>query len=353
MGWGDAVTIVPWVIYQRYGNSKYIKDNYNAMKKWISFVTKWATKGDPYASESAPDRKGHKKYLVDLGFSFGDWLVPSKTKGMSNPIATAEETKGPIGTAYYANSVYLTAKAARLLGYDNEAIEFEKLLNNIQSAYNKEYYLGNGKIKCNDLQGIYVTALAFDMLPIEERQKTINTLIQLIDDNDGCLDTGFLSVAHLLPVLSRYGYHDKAVQLLQQEKSPSWLYQVNKGATTIWESWNAINEDGTVYQSSYNHYAFGCVGDWMMKTLVGIKPTLPGFKSVDINPYFTKDLNYVTGSYETNFGKLTVSWIRFTNEIELAIEYPKDIILNVVPKGFKIEQNQTGKACCIKIIILE
>ena len=323
-GWGDAIAIVPWGLYQFYGDEAFLRDNYQAMKRWVAFVTRWAETGESYPAPDAPIRLGHQRYLWNTGFSFGDWLVPSRSTGMSNPFATAEETKGPIGTCYYAGSVELLAKTARILGDEEEADRCLALLERIRAAYRAEYSLGGGLLR-SELQGIYVTALAFDMLPEAERPLAAEKLAALIRANGHRLDTGFLSVSHLMDVLCDNGQRETAYRLLYQTECPSWLYEVEKGATTMWESWSAVLPDGTPTTASYNHYAFGCVADWMMRTLAGIRSEAPGFARVRIDPDFDCGLSRVSAAYDSVRGPIRVAWERAGNRATVRASVPAGV----------------------------
>jgi alpha-L-rhamnosidase len=323
-GWGDAIVIVPWVMYNAYGDKSYLEENYEAMKKWLGFVSHWARSGVPNGTGSEPAREGHKKFLWDTGFHFGDWLVPSKVSGNSSPMTTAELTKGPLGTAYFANSAELISKIARVLGHDDDCDYYAELAQNIREAYTEEYYLGGGELK-GDLQGIYVTALAFDLLPESERPAVAKTLVKMIENNGNRLDTGFLSISYLMDVLCDNGYEDVALKLLFQTKCPSWLYEVENGATTVWERWDAITPDGEVTSSSFNHYSFGCVIDWMMRKLAGICPAAPGYESVVIAPMINCGLDFVSASYESVKGRIAVSWCIEEEAVHVKTDIPKGV----------------------------
>lgn len=346
-GWGDAIAIVPWKLYQFYGDKSFLSDNYEAMKKWLHFINRWAWTGEyPVVTDDLrqalldPDfdlleddtawlalpREDHSRYLWNTGFSFGDWLVPSRSRGMSNPFATAEETKGPIGTAYYAHTADLVAQVAEELGFDGEAGAYRFLASQIREAYRLEYYKGNGNINESKLQGIYVTALAYHMLPEEDEALCMETLAGLIKEQGNCLDTGFLSVEPLMDVLCDHGRSDLAFTLLFQTQCPSWLYEVEQGATTMWESWSAILPDGTVTNSSYNHYAFGCVADWMMRKLAGIQNMAPGFTQIEIAPMFDCGLDQVEASYESLHGRIAVKWEKGENgTFTITAEIPEGV----------------------------
>lgn len=156
-------------------------------------------------------------------------------------------------------------------------------------------------------------------------------LCNLIEENDNCLDTGFLSVFFLMDVLFENGYKDLAYKLLFQTKCPSWLYEVEHGATTMWESWGAVLEDGTVSTYSYNHYAFGCIGEWMYKELAGIHILEPGYRRVRIQPAFDCGLNSVHAEKKTPYGNLKVDWEKDGAYIRLSVTVPVNVRAEIHP----------------------
>lgn len=324
-GWGDAILLVPWAMYGFYGDVAILRENYDAMRRWLHFVAQWARTGQPYPPPGTPSRRGAAQYLWDTGFSFGDWLVPSRSQGLESPFATAEATKGPIGTCYFAQSAHLLSRIAAILGEEADAARYAELAARIREAYTQTYYEAKGRLRGLQLQGLYVTALAFDMLPEAERPATVQTLAGLIAQNGDRLDTGFLSVSHLLDALYNHGQQALAFRLLFQTQCPGWLYEVSQGATTLWETWNAVLPDGTVQASSMNHFAFGCVGDWMMRRLAGLQPTAPGFASVRIQPDFSCGLSRVKAHYDSIHGRIAVSWSRQDDEASLAVDLPQGV----------------------------
>lgn len=322
-GWGDAVVLVPWAMYQFYGDRAILRENYAAMKGWLGFVERWAATGEPNDNQSLPLREGHARYLWNTGFHFGDWLVPSRGKGMGSPFASAEETKGPIGTAYFAQSSALLSQIAKELGEREDAAYYGALSENIRQAYRKEY-LPDGHLR-SDYQGVYVTAIAFDMLTKAQQADAAQRLVDMIRENDGCLDTGFLSVSHIMDALCKAGHRQEAYKLLFQTKCPSWLYEVEMGATTIWESWNAILPDGTVNAGSLNHYAFGCVVDWMMRAVVGLQSDAPGFASIRIRPGVESGLAYAKGHYQSIHGRIAIGWSIVPEGVRLEADIPEGV----------------------------
>jgi alpha-L-rhamnosidase len=336
-GWGDAITIVPWEMYQMYGDITFLEENYEAMKNWLHFVTGWSQTGIPYPDGTEPVRKGHKQFLWDTGFHFGDWLVPSEASKGGSPLTWAESTKGPMGTAYYANSASLLAQTAEILGETEDSKYYYELAHNIRQAFAKEYYTGNGELTSN-FQGVYVIALAFNMLPASERQLVADNLVKMIKKNGNCLDTGFLSVSHLMDALSNFGYENVALDLLFQTKCPSWLYEVESGATTIWERWTAITPEGEVTNSSFNHYAFGVVIDWIMRKIAGINPLSSGYRTLEFAPMLNCGLKFASGSYNSIYGKIAISWqIIEDKKIQITTEVPMGVTATLNVNGVKTE----------------
>ncbi|WP_434352271.1 family 78 glycoside hydrolase catalytic domain [Trichococcus flocculiformis] len=295
-GWGDAVILVPWTLYQRYGNAEILAENYAAMVKWHAFSKRSA----------AGDKEGSARYLWDTKFHFGDWMFPSYMIGpdFKGPIATSEATKEIFGTAFLAHSSTLLAEIAEILGNEAEALEYRSYADSVKRAFEQAYWQ-NGRLT-SDLQGCYVIAVAFGLLSGTAEQQAVKRLAELIVANGKRLDTGFLAVPYLLDVLVDNGYVDLAKQVFLQEECPSWLYEVNHGATTIWESWAGIQPDGKVGDLSFNHYAFGCVGDWMVRKIAGLQVKEPGFKAFCIAPNTDLGITAFELSYRSVHGLIEI-----------------------------------------------
>ncbi len=323
-GWGDAIIMVPWTLYQRYGHKDVLAENYEAMLAWHSFCV----------DSAAGDKDGDARYVWDTKFHYGDWMFPSFMIGpdAKGPIETAMATKDLVATAFLAYSSALLARIARELGRYDDAAAFESYAGNVRRAFQNRFYLGEGRL-ASDFQGPYVLALAFDLLPESERQATAEYLSQMITANGDRLDTGFLSVPYLLDVLGRFGHADQAARVFFQEGCPSWLYEVEHGATTIWESWAAVQTDGTVGAYSFNHYAFGCVGDWVVRKVGGLSVREPGFAEFDVAPAQVEELEFANLSYETAFGTIDVAWRREGDVVRLELTVPAGTIAHVTMPG--------------------
>lgn len=296
-GWGDAIIMVPWTLYQRYGNAEILEENFAAMVKWHNFSK----------ASAAGDKIGNARYLWNTKFHFGDWMFPSYMIGpdFKGPIATSEATKEIFGTAFLAHSSALLGDIAEVLGNAEAAAEYRAYAEKVKAAF-EEAYWQQGRLS-SDLQGCYVIAVAFGMLSEPAKQQAVERLAELIKANGNRLDTGFLAVPYLLDVLVDNGYAALAKQVFLQEQCPSWLYEVNNGATTIWESWAGIQPDGKVGDLSFNHYAFGCVGDWMVRTIAGLQVKEPGFKEFRIVPNLDLGIENFELAYESAYGLIEIA----------------------------------------------
>lgn len=324
-GWGDAILSVPFTVYQAYGDKQILKDNYDSMIQWLNYIENRMQNHHPdeYASWEH-ERQKRSQFLWNTDFHFGDWLIPSQVLG--NPdggamLQTAYATKEVIGPAYAAYSAKKMLEIASILEQKEDVIYYKNLYQQIREAFISEYVQEDGKIT-GDFQGIYVIALAFDLVPNSIKSKVVKRLRELIEKNDFRLDTGFLSVYLLMDVLVENEERELAYKLLFQTKSPSWLYMIEKGATTIWESWGAILEDGTVSTYSYNHYAFGSIGDWMYREIGGLQMSEPGYKRIRVAPAFNCGLDFARVSEETPYGKAAVEWNLHGKKISVHICIP-------------------------------
>ncbi len=324
-GWGDAIIQVPLSMYRSYGDKAALQDNYDAMKRWVLYIQDRAANNHPDDYDKWDlEHQNRSQYLWNTDFHYGDWLVPSMVLG--NPdggamVETAFKTKGIVAPAYYAFSVKSISEVASILGNEEDVKYYDDLYEKIKYAFIDEYIDEDG-IMSTDLQGIYVIALKNGLYTESLKTKLIQRLVQLIHENDDRLDTGFLSIPYLMDMLCQHGERALAYTLLYQTKCPSWLYEVEQGATTMWESWGAIGEDGTVSTYSYNHYAFGCIGDWLYREIGGLKIVEAGYEVFEISPDFSCGLNHVKLSLYTPYGFAKVEWVRKENEVTIIVEIP-------------------------------
>lgn len=318
-GWADAATIIPWAMYTAYGDQRILEDQYESMKQWVGFM-----------------ERNSMNYLWNKGFHFGDWLFYRPFD--DNDGSSAVTNKYLIAQCFYAHSVDIVINTARVLGKNDDVTKYSTLLKNVKDAFLKEYVTPNGRL-VSGTQTAMVLALNFDMLPEAMRAKTASALVDNIREYDNHLTTGFLGTPYLCHVLSRFGYDDVAYTLLLQESYPSWLYPVKMGATTIWERWDGIRPDGsfqTPGMNSFNHYAYGAIGDWMYRVVAGIdtKQGAPGYKEIIIKPTIDSRLQSAAAEYETYYGKIRSSWKVSGGQLTLEVEIPANTKATiVVPKG--------------------
>ncbi len=303
-GWGDAIVFVPWAIYQETGNQVVLEENYDAMRRWMSYVER-------------EDKNGS----WNQGFHFGDWMLPSIIMAGGTPRDTAYATKELFSTAYYAYSAKIMAQIAAALGRLADEKKYERLYQDIRQAFAEKYVRADGSLPL-PYQGAYVVSLKFGLIPESKRAGAVNHLCRLIEENGTRLDTGFLSVPFLLDVLCENRHRDLAMRLLFQTECPSWLYMVEHGATTIWESWDCISPEGKVGSYSYNHYAFGCVGDWLYREIAGVQNLEPGYRRVRLCPGIDSGLSWARTSHRTPQGWLAFEWHKEGGKIQVKAEIP-------------------------------
>jgi alpha-L-rhamnosidase len=283
-GWMDAGVICPWTIWQVYGDTRVITEHWRKMNDFMA----WRSTRDP-------ELKGA---VDDCGF--GDWLSVGK---ITTPIPF-------IDLAYYAYDAKLMAEMATAIGNAADAKKYQALAEKVTTAFQKAYLQPDAKLAIHN-QSAYAIALFFDLLPADQRAAAVGHLAALIKENGNKMTTGFLGTRPLLPALSANGHHDIAGILMQQHEYPSWGYEVDNGATTIWERWNSYVKGSGVHEpsmNSFSHYAFGAVCEWMMADLAGIDRASPGFDRVRVAPRPTGTITSASGSMETRHGKLACAW---------------------------------------------
>lgn len=335
LGWGDVIFTLPMQLYRLYGDKAALTENFEAMTQWMSalealayeepndfntMVTNVKTKVNTDARS-----QDNQHYLINTGFHFGDWIIPSVVNeaGFTDGPASAFLTMNYVGTSLLAGNADLMAEIGQILGKTKEAEHYQVYAHRVREAFQEEYIDEQGLLG-QEMQGNYILALKNGMVTEELKEKFAARLNELIIQNGYRLDTGFMSTPHLLDTLCDYGYSDTAWRVLWQEQSPSWFYQINKGATTMWENWDAIREDGSLHDCSFNHYAFGCIGDFMYRRLLGIQNAGTAYDKVLLAPDFSSPLTSVSGSYESVRGKIKVAWKKAGKEITLTYQLPSN-----------------------------
>lgn len=299
-GWSDAIVKVPWILYQFYGRKEILEAAYPAIVKHIRFMNRRRKKRKIWNIGKGK----HWNYIIDTGFHWGEWLEPG-TSLPSNALKAFLNPDCEVATAYFAWSTGKAAEIAEILGKREDAEHFRQLYGKVKEAYRIEF-LPDGQVHA-DRQCRYVRPVALDLIDKTMKQQVVAELNRLVIRNHYRIGTGFLSTPHICRVLTEYGYTDTAYRLLENEQSPGWLYEVEKGATTIWENWNGKDDRG-VPTNSLNHYSPGAVIGWMYGSIAGIRPAEPGFRKVRIAPVPGGSLTWVKCTYESTSGKITSNW---------------------------------------------
>lgn len=325
--WGDACVFVPWAMYLAYGDVEILKTNYAAMKKYVKACKWWANIG-----------VGKHRYIwSDIpAMQFGDWVAPDVPK-MSQWQARCKWT----GTASLAATSGILMKIASILGEKEDAEYYKKFNAKVNDAYVRVFTDGNGKL-LNEFQTAYVLPLYFDMFPEEQKKKAAKNLAALIEKNGYCIGTGFPGTPYILFALADNGCADVAFKMLTNTKCPSWLYEVQAGATTVWERWDGLDEDGvcrigndgTGGMVSFNHYGFGSVGDFLYRRIAGIEALEGGYRSFKIQPLTGGGLTRAKGELNTPYGKIGSEWEIDGGKFTLKITVPPSTECRVVlPDG--------------------
>ena len=314
-GWDDAATVIPWTVYNYYGDKAVLENQYDSMKKWVDYMT-------------AQDTENLNLYQ---GFHIGDW-VAQDTRDPDSLFGYTPTTL--IATAYYSMSAGLVAKAAKVLGYEEDEKYYSELSEKVKVAFRKEFVSESGRVSPENQTG-YLLALNMDMLKPEQRKKAAECLADRLQTDGLKLSTGFLGTPCLCPVLTEVGLNEYAYALLLQTECPSWLYEVEQGATTVWERWNSRKPDGSfgpVSMNSFNHYAFGAVCEWLYKYVAGIRPdeTAPGYKKIIIEPKVNSLLTEAGASIETVHGKVLSYWRLEGDTLTLDVEIPFNTTATII-----------------------
>lgn len=306
-GWSDAATIIPWNMYLAYGDKRILENQYSSMKAWVDFI-----------------RSQSKDNLWNTGFHFGDWLFYRPAD--DNDGRSAVTDKYLIAQCFYGHSSQLLINAAKVLGKTDDVAAYTDLLNKIKAAFLREYVTPSGRL-VSGTQTAYVLALNFDMLPENLRAQAAKRLVDNIKSYNNHLTTGFLGTPYLCHVLTRFGYDSVAYTLLLQTTYPSWLYPVTMGATTIWERWDGEKPDSTFQtpgMNSFNHYAYGAIGDWMYRKMAGLDTYEDGvgYKHIKIKPHPGGGFTKASASLQTYYGKVSSSWSMEGENLNMDIEVP-------------------------------
>ncbi len=299
-GWGDGPVIMCWQHWLRYGDRDLLEQAWPALSRWATYI-----------AEANPDflrvNRVHNNY--------GDWL---------NVGPPSDRTL--VATAYWAHVADLMARIADVLGHGAEAVQHRDTARQVRAAFNAAYVAQDGRMT-GDTQTAYLLALDFDLLPDSQRSVARDHLLRTLDAADGHLQTGFLGVKHLCRVLADNGAADYAYRLLLNESYPSWGFSIRHGATTIWERWDGWTPERgfqSANMNSFNHYAYGSVGEWLFARMAGIDwdETAPGFRKARLRPLFDRRIGHVTARYTAPTGTYRSAWAIEGDSVRWTVEIP-------------------------------
>lgn len=334
-GWSDALIHIPMVLYQFYGEDTEIRQVYEAAKKFMDFNLKRAQKRNWqhfYRFEK------HYQYILDTGYHWGEWLEPGSVM-FKNGMKALFTPDAEVATAWLYHSLAEVAKMAEILGKSDDCKYYGKKAECVKAAYRKEFLKG-GKVH-SKRQCQYVRPIAMGLVEKEEGKVIAKQLNDMVIANDYKIGTGFLTTYKILFVLCDYGYVETAYKLLENEKCPGWLYEVKKGATTTWENWLGIDENGKP-TDSLNHYAPGAAIAWLYEYCAGIRLESAGFDKIKIEPLPGGGLTWARAEYDSCKGKIISDWKMEGDSFKLHVETPEGISTTVILPDGKKEQYQGG-----------
>lgn len=315
--WGDAAVIVPWVLYQRFGDTEILAQQWESIQSWVDLV-----------AENAGERR-----LWDKGFQFGDWLDPAAPP--DDP-ADARTSRYIVATACFARSSELLGKIADVLGRPADAQKYLTLAGEVRDAFAKQYVSPNGRLT-SEATTAYALAIEYGLLPTPEQRRYAGQRLAALVRNAGYLiSTGFVGTPLVCDALCSVGEYDAAYRLLLQRENPSWLYSVRMGATTVWERWDSMLPDGSINpgeMTSFNHYALGAIADWLHRTVAGLAPGAPGYRQLEIRPKPGGGLTYARARHTTPYGMAECGWTIDAGQFKLRIVVPPNSTARVTLPG--------------------
>lgn len=317
-GWSDAVVWVPYAMYKASGNTEIVKRSYSAMKKWCDWIIR-----------TANERKGTDLpdeidcYLWNTGFHFGEWLVPGRT---SEGFEICKESALYIASYFGYKTLAMMSELASEVD-KKDAEYYGGIAAKMKEAIVKGLFAHD--LLPHYLQGAYVLAFAFDLVPEEYYEEYKKRLVDLVEEHGRCLQTGFLATPYILDALEKIGRKDLAKAVLWQTKKPSWLYEVEHGATSIWESWTAMDEEGNPERISFDHYAFGVIDEWICRKICGLTPDENGYARFTVNPDTDYGFDWVERTFVCEAGEIYIKW----DSDALTVHVPPNTQANVIWKG--------------------
>jgi len=325
---------MPWNLYMYFGDKAALEIQFDSMRRWVDYMT-------------SQDTEHVDRYYT---FHIGDWLAQDTPDPFNHAGATPTDL---LATAYYAYSTRIVAKAAKILGKEEEAEKYDALYQRIRNAFRKEFMTPGGRV-VSETQTALAVVLYMDLCDDEERPYIARKFAARIRTDKRHLTTGFIGTPYLCPSLSANGLNEYAYELLLSNGRPSWLYAVERGATTIWERWNSIDENGNfgpVSMNSFNHYAYGSIAEWMYRYCAGINPVeeAPGFKKIRIQPMPNDRLSHAAAAIDTQYGRVSSAWKLEGDSIRITVEIPFNTQARIIlpdANGVQVTENGSHVEGC-------
>ncbi|UUU26398.1 glycoside hydrolase family 78 protein [Streptomyces sp. DSM 40750] len=342
-GWGDAIVAVPWELYRSYGDQEVLAENWEAMVRWVEWALRTArTARHPSRIERSAEPLPHERYLWDGSFHWGEWTEPKEKAAdgtridpiQTDPVAWFMADKGEVGTAFLYRSTSTLADVARGLGRTGDAARYTETAERVRDAWRTEFLTPDGRTT-GDTQAACVRALSLGLVPDELRAAAAARLVELIRAAGTHLGTGFLATGDLLPALADTGHAEVAYELLLRRTAPSWLYMLDRGATTIWEDWEGVDENGDAHDS-LNHYSKGAVIRFLHTHTLGLRqaPKSVAWESFEVAPVPHPSLTWARGTHESPQGTITVEWRTTGDDLTITVDVPPATTARVVfPDG--------------------
>ena len=332
-GWGDVITVMPWQLYLHYGDKDVLEECFPAMLRWLDYL--WDISNGPVIRPSG--------IWGGRGFTFGDWIQPVGDNRKPRP-TIADDCAA---TLYHFISTDLAAKIAGILGKTGDASRLKARAGEIHAAFSHEFFSPSGRIAHNDMTS-WSLAFLYGLVPPEYYEAGKAYFRKVVEDADGLIGTGFIGTPALLPALTIHGMADLAEKIFLNRKVPGWLYQVDNGATTIWERWDALGEDGTIYDpdmNSYNHYAYGAVCQWLFEGVAGVAPRedAPGFDVVTLDPLILPALSPVAMWHDCRHGHLEAGWSVTEGLVTYRVTLPAGTSGKLAPKAARSGLTVNGR----------
>ncbi|MGW0704472.1 family 78 glycoside hydrolase catalytic domain [Streptomyces sp. NPDC002643] len=323
VGWGDAAVILPWTLHRYYGDVEVLRTQYDSGRAWVDHLARRAATKRGWRRRFRNGTGPLERYIVDTGYHWGEWLRPGDSLGSEIPGNLTGKRAG-VATAYLAHSAGLLSQIATVLDRTEDAAGYRQLANSAAEAWRAAFVRDGGGRIADDKQDDYVRGLAFGLLEPPQRPAAAARLVELIEENGFHLGTGFLSTPMLLGSLVEAGHPDIAYRVLLQTTTPSWLSQVELGATTTWETWEGYKDGNPT--ASHNHYAFGSVAAFLQEYVAGLSPAAPGYARIRVAPVIGGGLTSASVSVETPYGRAASAWeLQPDGTVSLSVTVPAGV----------------------------